>query len=125
MISLVTVLAGCQHTVARWASPDSTGGAFLGVLITEQREDAPDIGNLNTLQCELKGIEAARGSRVRRWRWNTGASLIGKAEFEGRAGRIHKKFRKDSARLHDYLRVRPVPVVVRRKTFYLFDLTIP
>jgi hypothetical protein len=38
---------------------------------------------------------------------------------------MRKKFRKAPARLHDYLLVRPVTVVVSRKTFYLVDLTIP
>jgi hypothetical protein len=46
---------------------------------------------------------------------------VGKAEVEVRAGRMRRKFKKDPARLHDYLRVRPVPVVVRRKRFYLVD----
>ena len=46
---------------------------------------------------------------------------VGKAEVDVRAGRMRKKFRKDPGRLHDYLRVRPIPVVVRGKRFYLVD----
>ena len=43
---------------------------------------------------------------------------VGKAEV---TGRMRKKFNKDPGKLHDYLRVRPVPVLVRGKTFYLVD----
>ncbi|MGD2112995.1 MAG: ParB-like protein, partial [Gammaproteobacteria bacterium] len=46
---------------------------------------------------------------------------VGKAEVAVRAGRMRKKYRKDPGRLHDYLRVRPVPVVVRGTSFYLVD----
>jgi hypothetical protein len=46
---------------------------------------------------------------------------LGKAEVAVRTGRMRKKFNKDPANLHDYLRVRPVPVVVRAKKFYLVD----
>jgi hypothetical protein len=46
---------------------------------------------------------------------------VGRAEVEVRAGRMRKKFKKDPARLHDYLRVRPVPAVVRGNKFYLVD----
>jgi hypothetical protein len=46
---------------------------------------------------------------------------VGKAEVEVRAGRLRKKHKKDPGKLHDYLRVRPVPIVVREKTFYLVD----
>ena len=45
----------------------------------------------------------------------------GKAEVEVKAARIAKKFKKDPHKLHDYLLVRPVPVVVRGKRFYLVD----
>ena len=38
---------------------------------------------------------------------------VGKAEVAVRTGRMRKKFTKDPGLLHDYLRVRPVPVVVR------------
>jgi len=46
---------------------------------------------------------------------------VGKAEVAVRTGRMRKKFKKDPAMLHDYLRVWPVPVVVRGKKFYLVD----
>ena len=46
---------------------------------------------------------------------------VGKAEVEVRAGRMRKKYKKDPDKLHDYLRVRPVPIVVRGERFYLVD----
>jgi len=46
---------------------------------------------------------------------------VGKAEVQVRSGRMKKKFKEDPKRLHDYLRVRPVPVVVRGEKFYLVD----
>ena len=46
---------------------------------------------------------------------------VGKAEVDVRAGRLRKKFNKNPASLHDYLRVRPVPIVIRGKSFYLVD----
>lgn len=46
---------------------------------------------------------------------------VGKAEIEVRAGHMRKKLRKDPAKLHDYLRVRPIPIVVRGNKFYLVD----
>lgn len=46
---------------------------------------------------------------------------VGKAEIQVRKGRMVKKFNDDPGRLHDYLRVRPVPIVVRRDKFYLID----
>jgi len=46
---------------------------------------------------------------------------VGKAEVEVRAGRMRKKHKHDPHKLHDYLRVRPVPVVVREKVFYVVD----
>jgi hypothetical protein len=46
---------------------------------------------------------------------------VGKAEVEVRAGRRPKKFKQDPGKLHDYLRLRPGPIVVRRKKFYLID----
>ena len=46
---------------------------------------------------------------------------IGKAEIEVRAGRMRKKLKKDPGKLHDYLRVRPIPIVVRGDRFYLVD----
>lgn len=46
---------------------------------------------------------------------------VGKAEIEVRAGRMRKKLKKDPGKLHDYLRVRPIPVVVRGDKFYLVD----
>ena len=47
--------------------------------------------------------------------------VVGKAKVAVRTGRIRKKFSKDPQKLHDYLRVRPVPVVVRKDRFYLVD----
>jgi hypothetical protein len=44
---------------------------------------------------------------------------IGKAAV--RTGHIYKKLSKDTQKLHDYLRVRPVPIVVRKHRFYLLD----
>jgi len=46
---------------------------------------------------------------------------VGKAEVDVRAGRMRKKFKQDPGKLHDYLRVRPVPIVVRGDKFYLID----
>lgn len=46
---------------------------------------------------------------------------VGKAEIEVRAGRMRKKLKKDPHKLHDYLRVRPIPIVVRGDRFYLVD----
>lgn len=46
---------------------------------------------------------------------------VGKAEIEVRAGRLRKKLKKDPHKLHDYLRVRPIPIVVRGDRFYLVD----
>jgi hypothetical protein len=34
---------------------------------------------------------------------------------------MRKKLTKDPGKLHDYLRVRPIPIVVRGKKFYLVD----
>ena len=45
----------------------------------------------------------------------------GKAEVLTRAARMRKKYRRDPARLHDYLRVRPVPVIMRAGKCYLVD----
>ena len=46
---------------------------------------------------------------------------VGKAEVAVRTGRMRKKFTKDPGKLHDYLRVRPIPIVVRNNKFYLVD----
>lgn len=46
---------------------------------------------------------------------------VGKAEVQVHAGRLRKKLREDPSKLHDYLRVRPIPVVVRGDRFYLVD----
>ena len=46
---------------------------------------------------------------------------VGKAEVDVRAGRMRNKFKQDPGKLHDYLRVRPVPIVVRGEKFYLID----
>jgi hypothetical protein len=46
---------------------------------------------------------------------------VGRAEVQVRTGRMNKKFKEEPGRLHDYLRVRPVPIVVRREKFYLVD----
>jgi hypothetical protein len=45
----------------------------------------------------------------------------GKVEVQVKAKRMKKKYKKDPQLLHDYLRVRPVPIVVREKKFYLVD----
>ena len=45
----------------------------------------------------------------------------GRAEVKVRAARLARKLKKDPRKLHDYLRVRPVPIVVRNKRFYLTD----
>jgi len=34
---------------------------------------------------------------------------------------MRKKYKKDPGKLHDYLRTRPIPIVVRAKKFYLVD----
>ena len=46
---------------------------------------------------------------------------VGKAEIQVRAGRMRKKYKKDPAKLHDYLRTRPIPILVRGDKFYLVD----
>jgi hypothetical protein len=46
---------------------------------------------------------------------------VGRAEVAVRVGRMRKKFNKDPGKLHDYLRTRPVPVVIRKKRFFLVD----
>jgi len=46
---------------------------------------------------------------------------VGKAEIKVRAGHMRKKLKKDPVKLHDYLRVRPIPIVVRGDKFYLVD----
>ncbi|MGB5584565.1 MAG: ParB-like protein [Gammaproteobacteria bacterium] len=46
---------------------------------------------------------------------------LGRAEVEFRAAALQKKYKSDPGRLHDYLRVRPVPIVIRENTFYLVD----
>ena len=46
---------------------------------------------------------------------------VGKAEVAVRTGRMRRKLSKDPGKLHDYLRVRPIPIVVRKKHFYLVD----
>ena len=46
---------------------------------------------------------------------------VGKAEIQFRAGRMRRKLKKDPGKLHDYLRTRPIPIVVRGKKFYLVD----
>jgi len=46
---------------------------------------------------------------------------VGKAEMLVRAARMKKKYHHDPQKLHDYLLVRPVPVVRRRGLFYLVD----
>jgi len=46
---------------------------------------------------------------------------VGKAEIKVRAGHMRKKLKKDPGKLHDYLRVRPIPIVVRGDQFYLVD----
>ena len=38
---------------------------------------------------------------------------VGKAEIQVRAGRMRKKYKKDPAKLHDYLRTRPIPILVK------------
>ena len=42
---------------------------------------------------------------------------VGKAAVDVRSGRRRKKLRKDPQKLHDDLRVRPIPVVVRGGKF--------
>ena len=44
-----------------------------------------------------------------------------KAEIADGAARMRKKQKKDPGKLHDYLRVRPIPIVIRSKKFYLVD----
>jgi hypothetical protein len=49
---------------------------------------------------------------------------VGRAEVEVRAGRLKRKVEKDPDKmrtLHDYLRVRPVPIIIRKDKFYLVD----
>jgi hypothetical protein len=46
---------------------------------------------------------------------------MGMAEVKVRTGRMHKKYMKDPGRLHDYLRVRPVPIIIRSERHYLVD----
>ena len=49
---------------------------------------------------------------------------VGRAEVEVRAGRLKKKYKRDPdglSALHDYLRVRPVPIIIRQDSFYLVD----
>lgn len=45
----------------------------------------------------------------------------GRAEVLYKAGRMAKKFASGTEKLHDYLLLRPVPVVKRGKRFYLVD----
>ena len=44
---------------------------------------------------------------------------VGKAEVAVRTARLRRKYNKDPGKLHDYLRDRPVPIVVRGKRFLL------
>ena len=46
---------------------------------------------------------------------------VGKAEVAVRTARLRRKYNKDPGKLHDYLRTRPVPILVRGKKFYLVD----
>ena len=46
---------------------------------------------------------------------------VGKAEVQVRAARMLKKYMKKPQHLHDYITVRPVPVVIRDDRFYLVD----
>jgi len=46
---------------------------------------------------------------------------VGNAEIQVRAGRMRKKYKKDPAKRHDYLRTRPIPILVRGNKFYLVD----
>ncbi len=46
---------------------------------------------------------------------------VGKAEVAVRTRRMLKKHQTDPSKLHDYLRTRPVPVVIRGGKFYLVD----
>lgn len=46
---------------------------------------------------------------------------VGKAEIQVRAGRLRKKYKKDPDKLHDYLRTRPIPIVIKGDRFYLVD----
>ena len=46
---------------------------------------------------------------------------VGKVEMQVHARSLCKKFKEDPGKLHDYLRVRPIPIVVRGKKFYLVD----
>jgi len=49
---------------------------------------------------------------------------VGRAEIEVKAGRMRSKYKKDPKGmkiLHDYLRVRPVPIIIRGNRFYLVD----
>lgn len=46
---------------------------------------------------------------------------VGKAEVQIKAMRMRHKHKHHPQKLHDYLVVRPVPVVIRKKKFYLVD----
>lgn len=46
---------------------------------------------------------------------------VGKAEIQVRARRLRKKFKQNPGKLHDYLRVRPIPVVIKNEKFHLVD----
>ena len=46
---------------------------------------------------------------------------VGKAEVAVRTARLRKKYNKDPGKLHDYLRTRPVPILVRGRKFFLVD----
>ncbi len=49
---------------------------------------------------------------------------VGRAEVKVRAGRLMRKYQKDPNGLkilHDYLRVRPVPIIIRQNSFFLVD----
>jgi hypothetical protein len=46
---------------------------------------------------------------------------VGRAEMLVRSARMKKKYGQDPQKLSDYLHVRPVPVVRRKKKFYLVD----
>lgn len=45
----------------------------------------------------------------------------GKVEDMVKAGQLRKKYKAEPQHLHDYLRLRPVPIVVREDKFYLVD----
>jgi len=46
---------------------------------------------------------------------------VGKAEVDIKSMRMRHKHQHNPQKLHDYLVVRPVPVVVRKNKFYLVD----